>query len=85
MHHGEEPLHDPALSLGATGAFPEGKLSEADEGELKFAIAELDGTIILQFGKPVSWFGLNPDQAILLGKTLIEKGNSVGSKKALHD
>lgn len=56
--------------LGATGKFPNGKLSENDEGELQFAVFKKDDTVIIEFGKPVKTLGLTPDQAIQIAKAL---------------
>lgn len=56
MHHSSAP--DPELAdhlgLGATGEFPEGKLTEVDEGELKFAVGYMKGKVVIDFGTPVS-------------------------------
>ena len=66
--------------LGATGRFPQGKLSDEDEGELKIGVAfdRVDGIIKLAFGKPIAWLGLPPAEAVELGKTLLMKA---GAKK----
>lgn len=47
--------------LGATGEFPQGKIDETDEGELQIAICyDPHADIIrIDFGKPVSWLGLD--------------------------
>lgn len=52
-----------ADDLGATGKFPEGKVSEHDEGALRFGIAEAEDYIVVNFGTPVAWFTLDPDLA----------------------
>lgn len=51
--------------IGATGEFPDGVVHETDEGELAFAVtANLSaGRVILQFGKPVAWMAMTPEQA----------------------
>lgn len=58
--------------LGATGLFPEGKLTGEDEGEIKFAIANAKGKVLLDFGTPVVWMGLLPDQADAIARTLVK-------------
>ena len=58
------------LELGATGKFPQGKLTENDEGELQFAVTTYRGQVIINFGKPIEWAGLNPDQARMLADAL---------------
>jgi hypothetical protein len=50
------------LKLGATGRFPEGKLNETDQGELRVGIAEKHGKVIINFGKPVAWVALTKEQ-----------------------
>lgn len=58
--------------FGATGKFPEGKLNATDEGEIQFGIAAdvAANTVVLNFGTPVVWLGLTPDQAIAIADSL---------------
>lgn len=63
--------------FGATGDFPRGKLDADDEGGLQFGIAVKDKTVILSFGKPVAWLGLDKATALQLGALLIEKAKSL--------
>jgi len=44
----------PIPGLGATGAFPQGKANEHDEGELRMAVGSGDGIVRVDFGKPVA-------------------------------
>ena len=44
--------------LGATGRRPMGKLNEADEGAIKFAIANDGVRVFFDFGKPVQSIAL---------------------------
>jgi hypothetical protein len=60
-----------AEEFGATGEFPEGKLTENDEGEIRFGVANTAGKVVLDFGKPVAWLGMNPQQAVDLANVLI--------------
>lgn len=79
-HHGQgqHPLSDELEKelkaagerLGASGRFPEGKLNENDEGELRLAVTSKDGKVIVDFGKPVNWLGLSRDQAMEFAKLL---------------
>ena len=57
-------------ALGATGEFPEGKLTPADEGEIQFGVAAHEGKVIIEFGKPVHWLGMSPGQAQDLAQSL---------------
>jgi hypothetical protein len=61
------------MGLGATGKFPRGKFGQDDEGELRMAVGVKDKTVMLDFGKPVAWLGLDADTAERLGKSLIDK------------
>ncbi len=63
--------------LGATGQFPEGQLTEADEGEIRFGVTAVDGKVVLDFGTPVTWMGMTPEQAKDLGQLLVERAASV--------
>jgi len=70
--------------IGATGEFPEGKISEHDEGEIAFAIGHRFGKVLIEFGKPVAWVGMTPQQAIALANALISharKAREIGSPK----
>ena len=59
---------------GATGKFPEGKLTEKDQGEIKLLVGVHKGKVVIDFGeKPISWFAMNKRQALDLGKLLNEK------------
>jgi hypothetical protein len=86
-HHGEKPFPvDRELEgfmrkinqvvkedmVGATGEFPEGKLNSADEGALQFKIGHSNDHVILDFGTPVSWIGIDPVNAVALAQSLIE-------------
>jgi hypothetical protein len=59
--------------FGATGKFPEGKLNEDDEGELRFGIAgdPEKGMVYIDFGKPVTWMAMRPERAEALAEILI--------------
>jgi hypothetical protein len=86
-HHGSEEmmkarsqfmqqmeLEAQRLELGATGRTPDGSVHETDEGEIRFGIAHDPNKrlVILNFGKPVTWVGMPPEQARDLGNSLIE-------------
>jgi len=69
-HHGDNfPLSSEEINklfgptLGATGKFPEGKLNENDEGEIKIGVTSMDGKVVIEFGKSVQWIGFTPEQA----------------------
>lgn len=62
--------------LGATGEFPQGKLVPEDEGELQLAIAEVEGRVVINFGKPISWIGMRPEEARMLANMLLLKASA---------
>lgn len=61
-HHSQEPMNK-ELGLGPTGQFPEGKLHQSDEGEIKLAIGHKEGKVVIDFGSQVTWIGFTPNQA----------------------
>lgn len=61
------------LGLGSTGNFPDGKISEDDEGELKFAVLTRNNNVMIIFGKPVEWLDLPTDTAKELVKGLTKQ------------
>lgn len=65
---------------GALGDFPEGQLTKTDEGSIQFSIGEKDGKVVLDFGTPVTWVGMNPQQAADLASTLLKHARAVGRK-----
>jgi hypothetical protein len=66
-------MKKPAIKLGATGSYPSGKLNAFDEGALTFSIGVEKGQVYIDFGTPVVWFALPPDQAEEMGNILIKK------------
>jgi hypothetical protein len=70
--------------VGATGAYPYGKLEADDEGELRIALAtdQAKGIIRVIFGKQVGSLGLPSLEARGLGKMLIEKADELDKAKS---
>jgi len=60
--------------------FPQGKLSEDDEGLLEVAIGIHEGKLIVNFGKPVYWFGLDYDGAMQLASNIIGRAQEIKPK-----
>lgn len=88
-HHGSDPFGNPKDDAfkkllettsfrGALGDFPEGQLSKSDEGAIQFAIGVKDGKVVLDFGTPVAWVGMNPQQAADLASTLLKRAREAG-------
>jgi hypothetical protein len=61
--------------LGATGRYPNGKLGDGDEGEIKIGIARhpAKDIVLIDFGKPVAGVGLTPDEAVGIAEMLRQK------------
>ena len=41
--------------------YPDGKLNNSDEGELRMAIGIKDGRVVIDFGKDWSWLGFDKE------------------------
>ncbi len=65
---------------GATGEFPQGKLTPSDEGAIRFAIGEQDGKVVIDFGTSVHWFAMTAQEAADLASSLLSKARLVGRK-----
>lgn len=52
--------------------YTRGKISEEDEGQLMIRTAIKNGTIIIDFSKPLSWLGLGKLEAIEFANILLE-------------
>src|ERR1700726_459566 len=57
--------------FGATGKFPDGSIYKTDEGEIQFSVSSHRGRVILNFGKPVAWLGLDAGQCAELAGILL--------------
>jgi hypothetical protein len=59
--------------FGATAQFPQGHLSDDDQGELRMGVGfdKLNGIVRVEFGKPVAWLGLPPPEARQLAALLL--------------
>jgi hypothetical protein len=52
--------------------YPRGKLNASDEGALDIQVRVKDHTVIVEFRKPVAWFGMDPKTAEAFINTLID-------------
>jgi hypothetical protein len=70
--------------VGATGAYPYGKLDADDEGELRIALAtdQQNGVIRVVFGKPIGYLGLPSLEARGLANMLIAKADELDKGKS---
>jgi hypothetical protein len=62
----------PDPKLGATGEFPEGKISPHDEGALNLAIGHDAKRVYVNFGTPVMSLGMGPEQALNLAALIVQ-------------
>jgi hypothetical protein len=69
----------PTVDFGPTGRFPEGKLCSNDRGEIIFGVAHdpVTAKVIVEFGTPVTWLGLNAAQAMELANSLLKHARDV--------
>ncbi len=58
--------------FGATGEYPEPPLDRTDEGQISFGVTSHRGNVIINFGKPVAWLGMNGVQALALAEMLMK-------------
>lgn len=65
---------------GALGGYPEGKLTKTDEGAIQFAIGEKDGKVVIDYGTPVHWIGMTPQQAADFASLLMKRAREVARK-----
>lgn len=65
------------VGLGATGERPLGSMIPGDEGELKVAVGSKNGKIVINFGKPIAWVGMQPFEAIALAQVLQERAREL--------
>jgi hypothetical protein len=65
--------------IGPTGEFPDGMLSPDDGGALNVGVAvDSNHNVVINFGSPVSWVAMPPENAIQFAKLLLRRA---GAKK----
>lgn len=65
------------MKPGPTGKFPEGKISDDDEGELVMAVGHEEGNVIVKLGIAVTWFGLPPPEARAFAAAIIAHAEEI--------
>ncbi len=73
-------LLDTTGFIGATGLHPAGKLTPQDEGGIQFRVGSENGKVVLDFGSPVHWVGMDAQQAAELASSLMKWARIVGRK-----
>ena len=73
----KQAIEDSKTDAGATNNFPDGKLTETDEGEIKFAITAIEDRVVLNFGTPVHWIGFTRAQALAIANSLTKHAASI--------
>jgi len=63
--------------FGATGKYPRGKLHKYDEGELQMGIAHDRNYVHINFGKPVVWFSMSPEDTLKMASMMVEHAMSI--------
>lgn len=72
--------------FGPTGKFPDGMLGPDDQGEIQIGVThDSKGTVIINFGKEVSWVGFPPEAAINLAKTLFKHAGATRVEVSFGD
>lgn len=62
--------------------YSQGRINPKDDGDLAYAVAAdpTTGTVIIDFGKPVEWIGLKPNDVAAMVKILIQKAREVAKE-----
>jgi hypothetical protein len=66
---------------GPTGKFPRGRLNDTDEGELAVAVSSEKGVVRIDFGTPVAWLCLPPDDALAFASVLVARAMAMKAGK----
>lgn len=73
-------LLDTTSFRGALGTFPEGQITQKDEGAIQFAIGAKGDKVIIDFGTSVHWVGMTAQEAADLASSLLAKAREVGRR-----
>ncbi len=60
-----------------TDQFPRGKLNADDEGQLQIRVGIQDRTVVVNFGKPVAWLGMDYLTAVNLAETIMRRAEEI--------
>lgn len=92
-HHGGAHDRDPAQDAlmkrfleqcerRAKREYPQGRVGATDDGALALAVTadKPHGIVRIDFGKPVEWLGLPPNEAVALAQLLIRKARETATE-----
>ena len=87
-HHGDKPSSELMKMFSeqqagkATRKWPDGRLDGADDGQLVYVVgADPDtGLVKIDFGKPVKWMAMSPQDAVNLAQSLIKQARSISKE-----
>lgn len=74
----KKELLDTSGFKGGTGEYPMGKLTASDEGAIQFQIGVKNGKVVMDFGTPTAWVGMDPQQAADLATILLKRAREAG-------
>lgn len=77
----QRALLDTTGFTGALGQHSQGKLTPQDEGDVQFRVGSENGKVVLDFGTPVHWVGMDPQQAADLASSLLKWARIAGRKE----
>ncbi len=60
--------------------YPRGKLREDDDGACPVSVGIDNNAVVIDFGKPVCWIGMDKNLAIELANCILEKANLIKLK-----
>ena len=88
-HHGDKPPQSELLKQfaeqlkgNATRKWPEGRLDGTDDGQLVYKVGSdpETGLVKIEFGKPVAWMAMSPQDAVNLAQSLIKHARSISKE-----
>jgi hypothetical protein len=62
--------------IGKTGEYPDGKLTDDDEGGIRILCTHYKGKVVLDFGTQVIWLGFRPDDARKIAAELLKQAEA---------
>jgi hypothetical protein len=67
---------------GPTGKYPRGPIRKQDDGELEIAVRKDPDTrtVVVEFGKSVSWIGFDTATARGLAQTLLKVADEIDTR-----